>query len=86
MNLIKRPGTSERVKLLQVGDPWTIIHDGNLTIDMEDGKPPRLPEPGELIGRWYSTTEPGRNFRVTNVTKFAIETVFEGFQEFEIKG
>lgn len=84
MNLTKRGEPHERVKLLQVGDPWTIIHDGNLTIDMEDGLPPRLPKVGELIGRWYSTDEPGRNFRVTNVTKFAIETVFEGFQEFEV--
>lgn len=86
MNLTKMSTSpSERVKHLQVGDPWTIIHDGNLVIDFEDGQPPRLPKVGELIARWYSTDEPGRQFRVTAVHPKAIETVFEGFQEFEIE-
>lgn len=83
MNLTKRTSASDRVKLLKPGDIWTIFHDGNLVIDFEDGRGPRAPEVGEVVARWYSTGEPGREFRITAVHDKAIETVFIGFQEFE---
>jgi len=72
----------EHLKALKPGDTWTIFHNGSITVDIEDGRGPRAPEVGEIIGRWYSIDEPGRNFRIIAVHPQAIQTVFLGFRDF----
>lgn len=82
--------TEDRIKIgkrpayrdLKPGDPWIFFPDKPMQIDFEDGEGIRVPRVGDLIGKWFSTDEPGRNFRVTSISGNAYETVFVGFQEF----
>jgi hypothetical protein len=74
MILDKTPGR----KKLKPGDPYTFIFDELVLIE---GKEPQV---GDIIGKWFATDEPGRNFRITAIHGKAIETVFEGFQQFEV--
>jgi len=70
-------------KSLKPGDPWTFIVRDPMVI--EDGN--REARVGDMIGKWFSTDEPGRNFRIVRITttpgSVAYETEFAGFQQFK---
>jgi hypothetical protein len=61
----------ERVKLLQPGDPWTILTSEPI---------PSHVCIGFTLSRWYATDEPGRLFKVMAVHAESIETIFIGFE------
>jgi hypothetical protein len=72
-NLSKTPlEAHERVKLLQAGDPWTILTSEPI---------PSHVCVGFTLSRWYATDEPGRLFKVTAVHAESIETTFMGFDD-----
>lgn len=81
---LDKPGLTERIKALQPGDPWTFILPYPILIDDV------AVVPGDIIAKWYSTDEPGREFKVLSVRQlnedyFVYETRFTGFQQFEVK-
>lgn len=68
-------------KLLKEGDSFTIIE--KLPVLREDETPVDV---GDIIVKWFDTGESGRKFRVTKVHAPATyETVFVGFETFEVK-
>lgn len=66
-------------KDLVIGDPYTLIRDE--PIILESGEHASV---GDHFSRRFDTSEPGRVFRITRITKvtdsIAYESVFIGFE------
>ena len=67
---------------MKIGDPWTFIMPAPFMIEMDqtEVKTTRSAEVGDLISKWFDTSESGRIFRITAIHGSTYETVFEGFE------
>jgi len=75
---------TSRVSALNLNDPYTFVVEEPITTD--DGIAATA---GDIITKWFSTAEQGREFRIIAMHQMngciAYETRFVGFQQIEVR-